>query len=92
MVASAIDLPSPRRAAQESQGLRNVRRLLRHRGALIGAGMILIVAVAAIPGPLISPHDPADMGVGPSLAPPSLAHPFGTDTFGRGRSELSTER
>jgi peptide/nickel transport system permease protein len=45
--------------------------------------MVLLVGLAAILAPLIAPFDPADMGVGPSLAPPSPAHLFGTDTFGR---------
>lgn len=58
-------------------------RLRRHRGAQIGAVLILIVAFGAIFAPVLAPYPPADMGVGSSLSPPSLAHPFGTDTLGR---------
>jgi peptide/nickel transport system permease protein len=83
MVALEIALPTPRRYRPESQALRTLRRLLRHRGALVGFGMVLLVGLAAILAPVIAPFDPSDMGVGPSLAPPSPAHLFGTDTFGR---------
>jgi peptide/nickel transport system permease protein len=83
MVASAVALPMTRQLHQERQAVRTLRRLLRHRGALIGSFMVLTVAAAAILGPLLAPYDPSDMGVGPSLAAPTLAHPMGTDTFGR---------
>jgi peptide/nickel transport system permease protein len=83
MVALEIALPTPGRFRQESQTLRTLRRLFRHRGALIGGAMVLLVGLAALLAPMIAPYDPADMGVGPSLASPSLAHLFGTDTFGR---------
>src|SRR3981081_1895735 len=83
MVALEIALPVPRRYRQESQALRTLRRLLRHRGALIGCAMVMLVGLRAILAPVIAPFDPSDMGVGPSLAPPSPAHLFGTDTFGR---------
>ncbi len=83
MVASAVALPAPRQVHQERQVVRTIRRLLRHRGALIGSIMVLVVVSAAIFGPLVAPYDPADIGVGPSLGAPTLAHPMGTDTFGR---------
>ena len=83
MVATALELPSPRQAPVQSQAMRTVRRLVRHRGAIVGAMLILIVGLGAILAPLVAPYPPADMGVGPSLGPPSAAHPFGTDTLGR---------
>ena len=57
--------------------------LQRNRGAMLGLAITLALVLAAIVGPLISPHDPTQMGAGRSLEPPSLAHPFGTDKFGR---------
>ncbi|HEV7666409.1 MAG TPA: ABC transporter permease [Chloroflexota bacterium] len=83
MTTLDIALPAPRRFNQESQALRTLRRLMRHRGALIGGGMVVSIGLAAILGPLLAPFDPAEMGVGASLSPPSPAHFFGTDTFGR---------
>ena len=50
-------------------------------GLLLVGGLVLLAALA----PLISPHDPAaqvDL-VGQRYAPPSLAHPFGTDFYSR---------
>ena len=83
MSAAEIALPAPRRVRTEGTARRTLRRLLRHRGALIGALMILVVGLGAILAPLIAPYDPADMGVGPSLVPPSREYLMGTDTFGR---------
>jgi peptide/nickel transport system permease protein len=57
--------------------------LRRNRGAMIGLAIILILILAAIFAPVLSPFDPTVMGAGGSLEPPSLAHPFGTDKFGR---------
>jgi peptide/nickel transport system permease protein len=57
--------------------------LQRNRGAMFGLAITLVLVLAAIFGPLFSPHDPTQMGAGRSLEPPSLAHPFGTDKFGR---------
>jgi peptide/nickel transport system permease protein len=44
------------------------------------AAVLIGVSLAA---PLIVPYDPMRMAAGPRLAPPGLAHPFGTDEFGR---------
>ena len=83
MSAVEIALPAQRRVSTEGTVQRTLRRLLRHRGAIIGATMVLVVALAAILAPVIAPFDPAEMGVGPSLAAPSRAHLMGTATFGR---------
>jgi peptide/nickel transport system permease protein len=78
-----VAMPAARRVRTEGALLRTTRRLLRHRGAIAGALMILIVVLAAALAPIIAPFEPDEMGVGPSLAGPSLAHWMGTDTFGR---------
>ena len=46
--------------------------------ALVGAWFFLAVAA-----PLVAPYDPILQDATVRLAPPSLAHPFGTDNFGR---------
>lgn len=58
------------------------RRLRRERKASIGLLIILVLAVVTILGPVIAPYhqDDDDFGI---LQPPSLAHPMGTDSFGR---------
>ncbi|WP_230173340.1 ABC transporter permease [Rhizobium sp. CECT 9324] len=55
------------------------RNLTLATGAAI-LGLFLLVALAA---PLIAPYDPIYQDAAVRLAVPSLAHPFGTDNFGR---------
>jgi peptide/nickel transport system permease protein len=53
------------------------------RGLAAGGAMLLLLVVAAVAGPLLSPYDPTSHDFDALLQPPSLAHPFGTDNFGR---------
>ncbi len=48
----------------------------------LGVAIVVFVGTAAVFAPLLAPFDPFAL-VGPSLAPPSVAHPFGTDALGR---------
>lgn len=60
-------------------------RLRRDRGAMVALGIIAAIYLVAILAPLLAPYDPArqlDI-LGLKNQPPSLAHPFGTDPFGR---------
>jgi peptide/nickel transport system permease protein len=59
-------------------------RLLR-RSKLAVAGLLLItlLCVLAIFGPTLAPYDPNALNVLQRTQAPSLAHPFGTDNFGR---------
>lgn len=59
------------------------RRLSGHRSALLGGSIIATVLAVALAGPLLAPHDPVAMDLSNRFLPPSLAHPFGTDDFGR---------
>ena len=64
-------------------GWRNVwKRLKRHKLAAIGMGVFLALLVAAIIVPWISPYEIDDMDLWTLFAPPSKAHPFGTDELG----------
>lgn len=50
---------------------------------MIGAALLLVLLVcASIPG-VVSPFDPDAFDYEALMSPPSLAHPFGTDNFGR---------
>jgi len=60
-----------------------LRDMLRNRSAALGLVLLAFVALAAAFGPLVSPYDPAKMSFLTVLQPPSLAHPFGTDSYGR---------
>lgn len=60
-----------------------VHRFFQNRLAIAGlviAGIYLIVGVL---GPVLAPHDPTAIDATARFQPPSLEHPFGTDTRGR---------
>jgi len=55
-------------------------------GGIIALGLLLIAVIVTISNLLrvqLTPYDPIQQNVGPSLAPPSLAHLMGTDIHGR---------
>lgn len=85
MVATALPRSTPLAEARPARREwdRTWAALRRNRGAMIGLAIIVVLVICAIFAPQISPHDPTMMGAGGSLEPPSLAHPFGTDKFGR---------
>lgn len=58
-------------------------RLKRNPTASVGLGIMILVVLAVALGPAISPYSPTAMDFARLLAPPSLEHPFGTDSFGR---------
>lgn len=60
-----------------------LHRLLRNRSFVIGALLVLFVALVAIFAPVLAPYDPMRSNFRVRLAPPSMAHWFGTDHFGR---------
>jgi peptide/nickel transport system permease protein len=59
------------------------RRLLRHRLAMFGAFVLIVVLFMALFGPLLTPYDPNGMDFGVRFASPSITHLMGTDDFGR---------
>ena len=68
--------------------LREQRQIRRERffsniNLLLGLSVFLIIVLAAIFIPIINGVDPNVMDVVNRLKPPSAAHPFGTDEFGR---------
>jgi peptide/nickel transport system permease protein len=64
-----------------------MRRLLpalaRDPRSAAGLLLVAVVLAAALVGPLLSPYGPDQTDFAATLAPPSLAHPFGTDDLGR---------
>jgi peptide/nickel transport system permease protein len=61
----------------------SLRAILRNRTALAGLVVTGLVAVAITLGAELMPYSAVDMDFINILAPPSLEHPFGTDSFGR---------
>ncbi|SEW10013.1 peptide/nickel transport system permease protein [Aliiroseovarius sediminilitoris] len=59
------------------------RRFCTHPGAVIGAVILALIALAVVIGPLIWQLDPAQIDIRAKNQGPSLAHPLGTDQLGR---------
>lgn len=62
------------------------REFVQHRGGLTGLIFLIAIAVIAILAPVIAPAhmlDVTQLTDQPKFAPPSLAHPMGTDHQGR---------
>ncbi|MBB3609504.1 ABC transporter permease [Rhizobium sp. BK602] len=73
-------------AAAPSRAL--VRKILRHRGFMIGFVILLAVGLIALFAPLIAPHDPYKQDLLARLVPPVFLggdwnHVLGTDALGR---------
>ncbi len=64
-------------------GWRFAKRLLRNRSIVIGAGLVLFIALLAVSADLIAPYNPLRNNVRARLNAPSAAHWLGTDHFGR---------
>lgn len=50
---------------------------------LFGVAVLSVIVVVAVIGIWLTPYDPTAFAVRSRLLPPSTAHPFGTDEFGR---------
>jgi peptide/nickel transport system permease protein len=81
---SAIGLEAAQGLPREEQPWRRaLRRLVRRRGAMLGAAVVLFFILIAIFAPLIAPYDPLATSWSAVRKPPSLLHLFGTDEIGR---------
>lgn len=72
--------PSP---PQRRHRWRFLRRFTGHPGALLAAGYLLVVALLAVFGGRLTPHDPLAQNLGAVLQPPTGVHLLGTDDLGR---------
>jgi peptide/nickel transport system permease protein len=83
-IAQLRRAPSASPAVSSERTTRHVlRRVLRSRSALVGGSVLLLVVLAALAAPLISPYDPIKTNQRLPLDPPSAVHLMGTDRFGR---------
>ena len=69
--------------ARERRATQVLARIVHSRSAVVGGSLLLLVILAALAAPLISPYDPIKTNQRLSLEAPSLAHLMGTDRFGR---------
>lgn len=72
---SATPAPEPRRGF--------LSRLLRQPAGLIGAAIVMGLALAAALADVAAPYAPSRIAAGPRFAPLSASHPLGTDHLGR---------
>lgn len=63
------------------------RQLARDRTAVVGMVILVLLGLMAVFAPWLAPYDPTAIDVPNRFAPPSPAHPLGTDNLGR--DELS---
>lgn len=55
----------------------------RRSSLWLGVGLIVAIALVGILAPLLTHQSPSDLNIAAALQPPTSAHPFGTDQFGR---------
>ena len=58
-------------------------KLLASRNLVIGGTILVVLVAAALLAPWLTPYGPLEQNTRNTLQSPSLAHPFGTDNFGR---------
>ena len=71
------------RVRSASPALLLLRRLVRRRLVVISLFTLLVMLVAAVGAPWLTPYSPRKMDIAHRLSAPSAAHWFGTDEFGR---------
>lgn len=67
----------------DTPATRMVRRFRRHKLAMIGLAIVILLIVVAIAAPLVARHDPLKTDLSESLEGPSGKHWLGTDVSGR---------
>jgi len=82
-MATVVATPEDTDIPHVSPGRRALRRLLRRRTAVIGAGVVLFFVIVALLAPWIAPYDPIQTSWTTIRKPPSALHWFGTDENGR---------
>jgi len=61
----------------------NMKILFHNKLAIFGGGIILVLLFLAVFAPYVAKDDPTEINIRNALLPPSLEHPFGTDSLGR---------
>lgn len=59
------------------------RQFRKHKGAIVGLGILSVIVLATVFGPFIYPADPFAINLEIANQPPSASHVFGTDNLGR---------
>jgi peptide/nickel transport system permease protein len=59
------------------------RRVARHRGAVAGSAVVVLLLLVAVLAPLLAPFDPGAQALDSGLSGPSRSHWLGQDRLGR---------
>jgi peptide/nickel transport system permease protein len=59
------------------------RRFKWNSSLVIGGAIVLLMVLAAVFAPLLTPYDPIKLDIRGRFQPPSTTHWFGTDQYGR---------
>lgn len=81
--AATAPLAAAFEAPRRNPGRLALRRLLHHRLFVSGLVLFAVVLLVGLLAPLLTSVDPDKIDMSATFLPPSLAHPFGTDNFGR---------
>ena len=81
MSATPAQVAAPRKARSRGAVLGRVKRW--PTGVKVGAGIVGVLALAALFAPLIAPYGPNEIDITSLLSSPSGQHLFGTDDTGR---------
>lgn len=68
---------------EDAASRRRVAPWRDHIGLVVGATMLVLILGASLFADWITPYGPLEQNLRNTLQPPSWAHPFGTDNFGR---------
>jgi peptide/nickel transport system permease protein len=80
MATSTASLSVPKKRRRENRAWRQLRRNPR---TIFGITVIVIILLAAVFAPLVSPYEPNVQNLRSRLEAPSATHLLGTDQFGR---------
>jgi peptide/nickel transport system permease protein len=83
MAAAAANTAAEARPALRSPGRMALRRFLRHKLAIAGLVVLLLVIVTTLFAPLLTSWDPTRVDLSQVRRPPSGEHLLGTDGSGR---------
>jgi peptide/nickel transport system permease protein len=81
-MSAVLGLETARRGARATPR-RRWRSFRKNWLSLTALGILLALIFVALTAPLIAPYDPLAMTPANAFQAPSIAHPFGTDEFGR---------
>ncbi len=78
-----MEIRGPDSGRDQAAWVQTVRMLVRRRIVVVGVALVGAAFLVAVLAPLLTRHNPMELNVAARLRPPSAAHLFGTDSFGR---------